>query len=124
MRMTEHDGDGRSLQARCSIVGSRLRGWGLRAEAGRGVVGDHADCLHERVADRRADERKAAPFEVRAHRVGLGGPRQKVLEPSWPVDPRPTPHKAPDVRVERAKLSLNGEKGPSVLHGALNLEAV
>ena len=46
------------------------------AKAGRDVVVDHADRLHERVADRRPDEAEAAPLQVLAQRLrlrGLGG---------------------------------------------------
>src|SRR4030081_2449730 len=44
------------------------------AEAGGGVVVDHADRLHEGVANGAADEAKPAFFQVFAHRVGhLGG---------------------------------------------------
>src|ERR1700680_5009520 len=44
------------------------------AEAGGGVVVDHADGLHERVADGGADEAEATFFHVFAYGVGhLGG---------------------------------------------------
>src|SRR5438105_2227742 len=62
-----------SSHPRAAKRGSRQASHLVVPEAVGGVVVDHADGLHERVADRRSDEPEAAPLEVAAH--GLGGRR-------------------------------------------------
>ena len=42
------------------------------AGTGQEMVVDHAGRLHERVADRRADEAETAPLEFRGERIGFG----------------------------------------------------
>src|SRR5690349_17854478 len=87
------------------------------AEAVCRVVVDHADRLHEGVADGRADEGKAAPLEIRAHRVRLARARGHLGERSRGVDARLAADEAPDIGVEAAELVLHGEEGLRVLDG-------
>src|SRR5437773_3446935 len=80
-------------------------------EAADQVIVDHARGLHERVADRRADEAEAPPPQLRAHRVRLRRARRHVLHASPAIVNGLTVDEPPDVRVEAAKLALHGEKG-------------
>ncbi len=43
------------------------------------VIVDQPDGLHERVADRRSDEREAARLQVTAERIGLSRAREKTI---------------------------------------------
>jgi len=53
-----------------NLTGRRLAGWsGALLRAALDVVVDDAGGLEERVHDRRADEREAAPLEVLAHSI-------------------------------------------------------
>src|SRR5262249_21736026 len=65
---------------------------------------DHADGLHERLADRRPDESETVLLEVLAHRL-----RRR---------------ERPDVAVERAVLATDGEEGAGVGDRRLDLATV
>jgi len=88
------------------------------------VIVDHADRLHERVADGRSDEGESASLQVLAHRVGLGGAGRNVLRPGGVVDDGAAADKLPDVGVEAAEFLLHGQKRACILHRRLDLEPV
>src|SRR3954465_12417876 len=70
------------------------------AKAGVKVIVDHADRLHEGIADRRADELEAALQEIFAKSVRLGGLRRHIAAAPPAVDARSAADEAPDVGVE------------------------
>ena len=78
------------------------------------MVVDHADGLHEGVADGGADEFEAAFFQVLAHRVGLLGRGGNLLERFPLVLNRSSADEGPDIRIETAELLLHGQKGLGV----------
>src|SRR5947207_316647 len=82
------------------------------AEAIRGVVVDHADGLHECVADRRADEFESAPQKVLAQGVGLGRPGGNLFNTFPLVTDWLSADELPEVSVEAAELLLDIEEGP------------
>ena len=94
------------------------------AEAGGGVVVDHADGLHERVADGGADEAEAAFFQVFAYGVRhLGG--------RWEADvsfPRVlnglAAYEDPDVFVKGPEFFLDLQEGFCVANGGLDFQAI
>ena len=88
------------------------------------VVVDHADRLHERVADRRADEPEAALRQVLAHRVRLRRPR-RTCRSCASGSTRLAADEAPEVRVEAAEL-LAAPRGTrfALRDRARDLEAV
>src|SRR5271169_3685338 len=88
------------------------------------VIVDHADGLHVRIDDRRANKGEAAAFQVLAHRVGLGGARGDVPYGSTTILYRATVDEAPLVRVEAPERALYLEKRPGVLDRRFNLGSV
>jgi hypothetical protein len=88
------------------------------------VIVDHADRLHERVTDDRADEPEAAPAQVTAQGsrdIRLGG---DVTERRPGVLDRRSPDESPDIPVEGAVLPLDRATGAGVGDGGLDLAAV
>ena len=91
------------------------------AEAGGGVVVDHADRLHEGIADGAADEAKAAFFQVFAYGVGdLGGGWEADMSFPRVLDGLAV-YEGPDVFVEGAEFFLDLQKGFCVADGGLDL---
>src|SRR5262245_53812165 len=88
------------------------------------VVIDHADSLHERIADRRTYEFEAASPQVLAKCVRFRRRRGNFLRRPPLVLYRPAADKIPNIRVEAAELLLHGEKLPGVLNGGFNLQPV
>ena len=87
------------------------------------IVG-HADGLHERVADRRSDESKAALAKVFAHRFGDGRRRRKIFGIAASAYDRFTLGESPDERVEGAELALDLEKRFGIGNGGFYLGAI
>ena len=85
------------------------------------VVIDHADGLHQSVADGGADEFKPPPAHILAHGKGLRA-RGRDLVQSLPMVLYGTvTNKLPDIAVESAKFRLDlqksigiGDKGPDL----------
>jgi hypothetical protein len=88
------------------------------------VVVHHSDRLHERVADRGADEAEAAYLQVLAHRVRLGRGGGNLLHRAPAVLPGPTADELPGVAVEAAELALDRKERPGIGDRGLELEAV
>src|SRR4249920_2796128 len=96
-------------QPQRSFVSSCLRGF-LRIstasyslhipEAVDRVIVDHADCLHERVADCRPDELEASTLKILAQRIGLRRSRRNLHVPPPPVHARRPADKCPDIGIE------------------------
>jgi hypothetical protein len=106
---------------------SRDSGFGLElgvAEAGGEVVVDHANGLHEGVADGGADEGEAAGFEGFGHGFGFGGLGGKLVEGVEVVLAGGAAGELPEEVAEGAVLFGQGEVGAGVLHGAVDFEAV
>jgi len=88
------------------------------------VIVYHSDCLHERVADRGADEAEAALLQIPAHRVRLGRGGGNLLHRTPAVLSGPAADELPDVAVEVAELALNRKERPGIGDRGLELEAV
>src|SRR5438067_636561 len=74
------------------------------ARAGDKVVVDHAARLHERVADRRADEFETALQEILAQRVALRRACGKFFHRATAIHERAAADELPEVAVEAAEL--------------------
>ena len=74
------------------------------------MIVDHADCLHEGVADRRADEFESAPQQIATHGVGLGGARWHLGQRAPTILDRLAANKGPEISVETSEFFFNGEK--------------
>src|SRR6058998_1561315 len=88
------------------------------------MVIDHAGGLHERIADRRSNEREAAPFEVRAQHVRLPRPGGNLSHARPSVPPRRPSHEFPHERVERPELLPHLKERLCISDGPLDLEPV
>src|SRR4051812_38864072 len=93
-------------------------------EAADEVVVDQPRRLHQSVADRRTDERKATLLEILADRIGEWGAGRDLTQASPGVPDRVTVNELPDVGVEAAELLLNHQEGPSILDRRGDLETV
>src|SRR5579859_2036130 len=86
------------------------------------MVVDHSRGLHQRVANRGADEAEAALRQVFAQCVGLFRARRNLALPGvlfrFAID------KAPDVRVEAAKFLLRLQERTGVADGGSDLQAI
>src|SRR2546425_7080253 len=91
------------------------------AEAVGTVIVNHADRLHVRIADGRADELEAALQQILAQRIGLRRLRRHLVAA---IDQRLSVHKAPDISVEAAELFLHREEGLGVADAAFELQAI
>src|SRR6266567_3046634 len=88
------------------------------------VIVDHARRLHQRVANRRADEFESAPQQIAAHRVGFGCPRGHVghVPPAildWLAD-----DEAPQVLVEAFHFFTQREERLRILDSGSDLQSV
>ena len=89
------------------------------AEAINRMVVDHADGLHERIADDSADEGEPPALEVFAHGVGFRRPAGNVFICFPMIHHRVPSDESPNVRIERTEFLLNGEKRIGILDGRL-----
>jgi hypothetical protein len=88
------------------------------------VVIDHADRLHEGVADGRAHEPEAPRAEVLGQGVGFGRAGGDIAHGAAGLGDGGAVDKAPGVDVKRSELVLHGEKRTGVVDGGGDLEAV
>src|SRR5262245_51979847 len=86
------------------------------AEAVDQVVVDHADRLHVRIDDGRADEVETALLEIFAEGVGRLGSRRNIPDGTPTILDGPPVDEAPLVRVEASELLLHPEKRARVAH--------
>src|SRR5437762_223809 len=93
-------------------------------EAIYGMIIDHADGLHEGVADRRADKFETTPAQVLAHCVGLFRSRGNFAKRTPGVLFGFVADELPDVSVEAAELLLDRQEGFGVLNRRGNLESI
>src|SRR5919109_4562588 len=78
-------------------------------EAADQMVVHHSDRLHERIADRRADEAEAPRLQIAAQQPRSLGLRRYLTRLAPSILHRPAVDEAPEIRVEGAMLPLNGE---------------
>src|ERR1051325_10082306 len=109
---------------RAPHISSLLRADLAMAKAGHEMAVDHSGRLHERVADRRTDEAKAAATQVGAERVGLRRSRRHFLDGLSSIVNRLAADEAPHVRIEAAELALHREKRLGVGDSGLDLQAI
>src|SRR4051812_26068933 len=91
-------------------------------EAVQIVIVDHADGLHERVTDRRADELETALREILTQRIGdrrARGDRLSALSPQ-----RLAVDKAPHVVVETSELALHFAESLRVGDRGIDLQSI
>src|SRR6185295_12269251 len=84
------------------------------AETAHLMVVDHADRLHEGVADGRPHEAEAALAQLLAHGLGLGGLGRDVGPFLEAVLPRSSADEAPEEAREPAGLVAQTEAGAGV----------
>ena len=92
--------------------------------AGGDVVIDHADGLHEGIADRRSDEGEAAPLEILAHGAGNLRLRRHLAHRLEAVLLRLVPDEAPDILGKTPELLLHFQEDLRVPDRPLDLEPV
>ncbi len=85
------------------------------------MIVDQARRLHERIADRRTGETKAAATEIVAQRPRLGRRGGYVGGAPPPIDQRRATDEAPDVRVEAAELVAKPQQRAGVAYRRLDL---
>src|SRR6266700_2236127 len=94
----------------------------LIAKTIRFVIVNQADCLHERVADRRAHELEPAPQEISTQRVRIRGVRPQrgaaLSSKRVPVD------ESPDIIIKTSEFFLDRQKSPGVLNRSRDLQTV
>ena len=83
------------------------------------MVVDHADGLHERIADDGADEGESPSLEVFAHGVRFRRPAGNVFICFPMIHHRVPSDESPKVFIERTEFLLNGEKRFGVPDGRL-----
>ena len=79
------------------------------------MVIDHAGCLHERVANRGADEFESTAQQVATHGVGFGSTRRYVSYGPPPILNWIAANKTPKISVEASELFFDVEKPFRVL---------
>lgn len=80
------------------------------------MIVDHADGLHQGVADGRADKVASALFEVFTHSIRLLGIGRYLSQRCPGILPGRPVHIAPEERVKRAELLLNLQDGPGIFN--------
>ena len=85
-----------------------------------GVVVDHADGLHEGIADRGADKPEAALFQLLAHCFRSRGFGRDIRQAFPVVAYRFVVDELPDIRIETAEFRLNLEKCLGIGNSRLN----
>src|SRR5713101_2983075 len=88
------------------------------------VVVDHANRLHESIADGRPYEAKSALDQVTAQHSGLLRLSRDLLEPSPSVLDGYAAHELPHVAGEAATLALNDKEGAGIGDRGLDLGAI
>src|SRR5438270_8864948 len=94
------------------------------AKAADDVIVDHADRLHEGIADRGTDELKAASLELLAHRVRLRRLGRHLLGRLPGMMLHTASDELPDVTVEASEFLQHAQECLGVLDGCLDLEPV
>src|SRR5215211_2843509 len=84
------------------------------SRTGNEMIVDHADCLHEGVADRGADEFESTAQQVATHRVGFGSTRRYVSERVPTILDRFAVNETPDICVEASEFFFDVEEPFSV----------
>src|SRR4030095_768257 len=79
------------------------------------MVIDHAGCLHERVANRGADEFESTAQQVATHGVGFGSTRRYVSYGPPPILNWIAANKTPKISVEASEFFFDVEKPLRVL---------
>ena len=79
------------------------------------MVIDHAGCLHERVANRGADEFESTAQQVTTHGVGFGGTRRYLSYSPPPIFNWIAANETPDISVEASAFFFDLEKPFRVL---------
>src|SRR3569623_1004072 len=94
------------------------------AEAIGRMIVDHANGLHEGVADRRADELESEALQILAHGVRFRRARGNLVGSRPTVHERLAADKLPNVAGELAELFLYRQKSASIGYGAFHLTPV
>ena len=94
------------------------------AKAIHEMIVDHADGLHEGVANGAADKLEAAFLEIFAHGLGFASLVGHFLDGLPSVLLGLMANKFPNVSIKSAKLVLNGQKCFGVLYGGIDLKGV
>ena len=89
-----------------------------------GVVVDHADGLHEGIADSGADKPEAALFQFLAQGFRIRGFGGDIRQAFPVVAYRFVVDELPDIRIETAELRLNLEKYFGIGNSRLDFEPV
>src|SRR5215471_6375652 len=84
------------------------------------MIVHHTDCLHERVADCRANKLESAPREVAAHGVGFNCARGHLSHPPPTILLGLAADKIPKVSIEAPEFFPDCEKRFRVLDGRGN----
>ena len=77
------------------------------------MIVNHADGLHEGIADRGTDKLETAFCQILAESIGNGSTCSNCL--TFFAFQRLTIYKSPDVLVEAAKLALDFKKGDALM---------
>ena len=88
------------------------------------MIVDHAGRLHERVADRGADELEPPTFQILAHRIRLRRPGRHILRRLASVVPRLPAREAPQMRIEAAELRDDIGERLRILDRRIDLEPI
>jgi len=96
---------------------SRLRDFSV-AKTRDNVIVHHADCLHEGIADGRADERESPSRQILAQRIGFGRSARDLPRRSPGVPLRAAADEPPHIDVEAPELPLDRQEGLGVLTGS------
>src|ERR1041385_8386400 len=88
------------------------------------VIVDHANCLHKRVADRRADKFESASQQIAAHCVRFGSSSGYGSKLSPTILDRLAVNEVPEIRVERSEFLSHGEKAFRVLDCRCDFQSV
>ena len=88
------------------------------------MIVNHSGRLHQRVADRRADELKPASLQIAAHRIGFGCPRGHVGHTPPPIQDWFAADETPQVGVEGAEFLAHGEEQLCVLDRGRDFQSV
>ncbi len=88
------------------------------------MIVDHTNGLHERVANRRADEREAPAFQVLTHGIRN---RRVAGNVAWrfpSIGERPAINECPNILIKVADLFLDQQKNLRIGNGRLNFKPV
>src|SRR6266481_580661 len=88
------------------------------------VIVDHAGCLHECVADRRADEFESASQQIAAHGVGFGGARWHLSQSAPTILDWRAADEGPEISVESSEFFSHLEEPFRVLDCGCDFQSV